>query len=804
MAKKRIIELTEKSAFESLDAVIVDNSASGTFKITAPLDNTLTKSGKAADAKSVGDRFTPVENGISEANSHYDSLDAQFQQFIAPTGTSPNPAEVENARVGADNVTYSTLGDAIRTQATHLKTDVDNSKNALIGVLYEDTISFPFAFEEGSYYEGDFVPSNTGKIWCIKHYIDTTMIDNIELKSQYRLVLSYFNGKSAADYVRDEDWNQPNDSVPILKQYPYVTVTIHNINWDVIDQNDICENLIISRTKMNVEIREAIEANNTPINESFVQVDKEVKELRRNSNDLLSANDNYKIFLNLVPGNINELGELVPRENYYALYISDKITVRDKTKLIVQSGYHAYIHKYSSDGYVGYEDYNEGTYDIFYNGKVRIGINKTDFSDITAEMASLNVSVCVKNPIAFPSDFTNEYIHLPKLHLIGDVTDMSKENSKIMEFEYIGAKDYANSPREGETYYGGYAKVKWQGSSSLAYSKKNYTITLYSNSECTSAYNLAFREAWGAHNKYCLKANVVDASHGRNIVCAKMWGELVKSRTANSFSKDWFEHLPNGGAIDGYPIRLYINGEYSGLYTLNIPKDKWMFGLTGTENECIISADEHSQPTKFWEPFDLDDTTNWKIELEPSDTAWIENSFNKIYEALQISSTSSKKAALEAVVDIENIIDYGIFINLLCARDNEDKNMLYVTKDKNKWVLSAYDLDTTLGNNWHGCSYFSPNDETSLWYGNRLIRDVCQLYREELKSRYSYVRANIINQGNIACLYTNFAVDIPLALKSYENLLYSDIPGTLTSDLAQMMAFMQERTKILDAYIDSL
>lgn len=43
-------------------------------------------------------------------------LQAQIDQLVAPTGSAPSAAEVENARIGADGVTYDTLGNAIRTQ----------------------------------------------------------------------------------------------------------------------------------------------------------------------------------------------------------------------------------------------------------------------------------------------------------------------------------------------------------------------------------------------------------------------------------------------------------------------------------------------------------------------------------------------------------------------------------------------------------------------------------------------------------------------------------------------------------------
>lgn len=60
------------------------------------------------------------------------SLQSQINQLIAPSGEAPSAAEVENARVGADGTVYPTLGDAIRTQDTQLKSVLTNNFNGLV------------------------------------------------------------------------------------------------------------------------------------------------------------------------------------------------------------------------------------------------------------------------------------------------------------------------------------------------------------------------------------------------------------------------------------------------------------------------------------------------------------------------------------------------------------------------------------------------------------------------------------------------------------------------------------------------
>lgn len=60
----------------------------------------------------VGDLTLEITNRTNADTA----INARIDQIIAPTGEAPSPAEITDARIGADGVTYSSLGDAIRTQ----------------------------------------------------------------------------------------------------------------------------------------------------------------------------------------------------------------------------------------------------------------------------------------------------------------------------------------------------------------------------------------------------------------------------------------------------------------------------------------------------------------------------------------------------------------------------------------------------------------------------------------------------------------------------------------------------------------
>lgn len=129
MAEKRIINLTEATELSGGDYLVVDSASSGTRKVSGSV----------------------INSAIGEVASDLDTLSARVDQIIAPSGEAPSAAEVSDARVGADGVTYTTLGGAIRTQITDLKSDINNVES-----WFEDTpanANFLVPTQESGYYD---------------------------------------------------------------------------------------------------------------------------------------------------------------------------------------------------------------------------------------------------------------------------------------------------------------------------------------------------------------------------------------------------------------------------------------------------------------------------------------------------------------------------------------------------------------------------------------------------------------------------------------------------------------------------
>ena len=366
---------------------------------------------------------------------------------------------------------------------------------------------------------------------------------------------------------------------------------------------------------------------------------------------------------------------------------------------------------------------------------------------------------------------------IKEVRFFGSTVGMDKDNAVPMTYKLWDGR-------------AGGVGVKWQGSSSLSYPKKNYSITFAENQTIVAG--------WGAQKKYCLKANFIDFSHARNNVCAKLWSDIILSRDS---VPAWVANAPHAGAIDGFPIMLFINDEYVGLYSFNIPKDKWMFGMTGTGTEAVLSAEATGEITHFRALAQVDGS-DFKIEHSAGLTqSVIKDSINA---AISISTIPGNNGIWNTI-DLGTSIDYMIFVALLTGFDLTGHNYLLVTFDGVKWYQSAYDLDSVFGNYWAGHSYVSINHHPTILNAvNQIGIKIRYEKIPELKARYAALRSGVMSEDAVYERFYNYMATIPRALRDRECIIWPQIPGTDTNTIDQIMTNYRMRTKFIDGQVNGL
>lgn len=510
---------------------------------------------------------------------------------------------------------------------------------------------------------------------------------------------------------------------------------------------------------------------------------------------------------------------------------------------------------------------------------------------------------------------------LPVLHLTGDVSAMTKDNAVNLAYKY--------GDRSGT------ASVKWQGSSSLSYPKKNYTIKFDNAFEAV--------EGWGEQKKYCLKANFIDHSHARNLVNAKLWGQIAKSRTltalvvagesireihdayitengalvanksANNggslyledisvpeggyqltceaffpegatnlkvaeryYRKDtntegsyyyasvskagvwesvtipdtiWaagsatlialqgvitdgvkfknikltglygegeynfdfggihsLHELPNAGAVDGFPCIISLNGEFHGLYTFNIPKDGWMFGMNdSTAKQAILCADTQNAACGFKGLATLNGDFDLEYVSDENNSGWVLDSLNTLIAAVMNSDGTDLDTTVAKYLDWKSAIDYFIFTVLVGGADMVRKNYLLVTYDGTKWFFSAYDMDSTHGLWWDGKSFYNANQYPHInAYNHRVMELIMTHKADELKARYEELRNSAMSEDNLCLEFTNWAAKIPSPILVEDVKKWPTIPSSSASNLAQILNWYRMRVQVIDKEVESL
>lgn len=382
---------------------------------------------------------------------------------------------------------------------------------------------------------------------------------------------------------------------------------------------------------------------------------------------------------------------------------------------------------------------------------------------------------------------------LPVLYLTGDISPIreSKENKVTVGYTYGDMTGTATLKGQGASSYDMAHNLGERG-------KYNYTIK----------FDQAFEAAtgWGVQQKYCLKANFIDHTHARNLVSAKLWGQIVKSRATENTN---LSGLVNGGAVDGFPIVIMLNDRFHGLYTFNIPKDGWMMGLVedATKQQAIVGAEEHTTATQF-KGLLAGDGSDFEVEFasDEANAEWVTTSLNTMIQACIDARVSTVDAVFDQYLDLDSVVDYLIWVVVIKGSDMVDKNYLLTTFDGVKWCFTAYDMDSTYGLSWDGSSITKLTSntllETAAWH--RAYELVKRYKTDALQARYAELRADILSENNMVRAFENFAwaIPAPVLMKDVER--YPAVPGSSVANIDQICRWLEKRLEIVDGWFAKL
>ena len=386
-------------------------------------------------------------------------------------------------------------------------------------------------------------------------------------------------------------------------------------------------------------------------------------------------------------------------------------------------------------------------------------------------------------------------LHMPIINLKGNIGAIDGGTKKPMSVSYMG---------EGIAFDCD-ALMRFQGQSSLLLPKKNYSIQFYKTG--TNYQTKQKVELFEGHkeSKYCLKANYIDASQARNIVAARIYKQISETRD----NGDPISQTDTQCVIDGYPVLLYINGNFNGLYTFNMPKDNWVFDMHKSPDlRQAALFSRHFEATNYLRTHLNFADSNWKMEFASTEdipeigTQWAVNSFNNMIDTLNTLSDAKLREVLPNVVNIDRTIDVVLYTTFLACYDNRTKNNLYLTYDGVQWAPVMYDMDAAFGLNFDGSGFYAPNFNAAYTVsgGNNLFQKVSRIYKNEMAARYRELRQSVLTYENIDAHFAEFFAGIPQVCYTADFAKNPGIPKKDVNSYGQIMGFVKERLAYLDSY----
>lgn len=363
-----------------------------------------------------------------------------------------------------------------------------------------------------------------------------------------------------------------------------------------------------------------------------------------------------------------------------------------------------------------------------------------------------------------------------------------------------------------------------QGNSSMMFVKKNLAIDLLSQDK-SDVFVIKFGD-WVSQDGFHLKAYYTDFFRGVGAVSYALYEQMVKTLSIDkdrpyktlytSKYKDYDygtsdsetsldRNLDTGAKCfpQGFPVIVYQNGEFYGVYSWQLKKHRDNMHMDKKNVKHIHLDGTIDGGTIFggtinWTAFEVRNPKNLYMQenhnIQGKDTTKYNGDFpyelmgtdSSLYDSgnkdqknttlvkqyiIDLStrigelnsavaegkSDDEIKELFEKYFDVSNLVDYILETNLIADGDGYSKNWQWTTYDGVKWFVNPYDHDGAFGA-YHLGNYISPAQK--YFYGNSKTTPVGWIYsyyKLELKNRWAELRKKgIFTTINIIDLLTDW------------------------------------------------
>ncbi|HFF2859819.1 TPA: CotH kinase family protein [Acinetobacter baumannii] len=369
------------------------------------------------------------------------------------------------------------------------------------------------------------------------------------------------------------------------------------------------------------------------------------------------------------------------------------------------------------------------------------------------------------------------------------------------------------NPTETEQYLKCNVEMFVQGASSANDFKKGYTFDLYnSNGE---ELGVKFGDMISS-SSFHLKAFYRDPTHTRDQAGYRFWKSLVETldypyckinnsiyaqsttrsdKAEFTFDAKYYPH--------GFPVEIYLNDTFHGLYTLRLKKTRENYALNNADLNHIF-LDNAEYRARLNASFNY---TQWEIKSPKmkgySDQGPIPSAFPTVQAAIDslfnfTKGLSANYANHATVLNLPHWVLFYILAELTGHWDIDGNNYNLFTWDGVHWSILPYDMDLTL--NWYRNSGATQNGfliNVDIWQTFRTV------YSNEIKAMWTKFRnEKSLTIEKVVNTYRTVAKDIPREVYVADKAkwgLATDFTGNDYPNIEQIYRYIAARIAYLDS-----
>ena len=260
---------------------------------------------------------------------------------------------------------------------------------------------------------------------------------------------------------------------------------------------------------------------------------------------------------------------------------------------------------------------------------------------------------------------------------------------------------------------------------------------------------------------------------------------------------------------------LFINNEYRGPYYLSEKIDRKQLQLKKYDD-----GDQQVRGELFkgsvWDngllfrgvdPFNNSSLVWGGYEAKyPDDIGELDwSNIHNFTDFVVNSDQTTFDATIADRLDIDNMVDYFIFLNATFAHDNWGKNVYIARYEENSpYFFVPWDLDATFGNTWTG-ERINITDEILI--NNGLYQKMLsnQDFIIALKARWSYLRGSVLSTSEVQGLFDDSYQLLQENNVYKREALVADFPFNYSEqEIDFIKTWISQRMTYLDGYFSSL